>query len=151
MNGIYAGSNCFQTETLPFLIYFDSYILLISDEQHHRQRCQFCHNPDTWNLISQKVVNAEDLLKQALRYRSYWSHEGGITISGCRSVDMVCPSSSIYKHQVCDMARFLLSQHFPMQTKMRLIAILHACQKRRYSCDSGYRWTALYKKRFISF
>ncbi len=45
-------------------------------------RCQFCHNPDTWNLISQKVVNAEDLLKQALRYRSYWSHEGGITISG---------------------------------------------------------------------
>lgn len=45
-------------------------------------RCQFCHNPDTWNLTSPKAVNAEDLLKQALRYRSYWGKEGGITISG---------------------------------------------------------------------
>ena len=45
-------------------------------------RCQFCHNPDTWNMRAGTLYTAEELLKQALRYRTYWGNEGGITVSG---------------------------------------------------------------------
>ena len=45
-------------------------------------RCQFCHNPDTWDLNAGKQVTADEIIEEALRYRSYWGEEGGITISG---------------------------------------------------------------------
>ena len=45
-------------------------------------RCQFCHNPDTWNMEDGEEMSADDLLKQALRYKSYWKNKGGITVSG---------------------------------------------------------------------
>lgn len=74
-------------------------------------RCRYCHNPDTWVLpkelflpdvsthtsgtsaLSKGVscpskhtgsqeITPEALLRQALRYRSYWRGGGGITVSG---------------------------------------------------------------------
>ena len=55
-------------------------------------RCKFCHNPETWDFSIEGgsrlpaeapvEISAEDLLKKALRYRSYWGTEGGITVSG---------------------------------------------------------------------
>ena len=45
-------------------------------------RCQFCHNPDTWNMKTGTLTSTDDLIKKALRYRSYWGNEGGITVSG---------------------------------------------------------------------
>lgn len=45
-------------------------------------RCQFCHNPDTWNMQAGEERSADELLKTALRYRSYWKNGGGITVSG---------------------------------------------------------------------
>ncbi len=45
-------------------------------------RCQFCHNPDTWNIQVGDQKSADELLEQALRYRSYWKDGGGITVSG---------------------------------------------------------------------
>lgn len=45
-------------------------------------RCLFCHNPDTWDLHGGEEIEAEDLLNKALRYRTYWGKDGGITISG---------------------------------------------------------------------
>lgn len=45
-------------------------------------RCQFCHNPDTWKIESSCYEDAETVLNKAMRYRSYWGHDGGITISG---------------------------------------------------------------------
>lgn len=44
-------------------------------------RCQFCHNPDTWQM-GEPDTTADELLNKALRYRSYWGKEGGITVSG---------------------------------------------------------------------
>lgn len=44
-------------------------------------RCQFCHNPDTWSCV-EGTTSSDDLLKQALRYKSYWGKDGGITVSG---------------------------------------------------------------------
>ena len=47
-------------------------------------RCQFCHNPETWEFKSKDAFesSASDLLKKALRYQSYWGKDGGITVSG---------------------------------------------------------------------
>lgn len=45
-------------------------------------RCQFCHNPDTWPLKGGTEMSADELLRQALRYKPYWGSEGGITVSG---------------------------------------------------------------------
>lgn len=45
-------------------------------------RCQFCHNPDTWNMQAGTSYTADELLEKALRYRSYWGSKGGITVSG---------------------------------------------------------------------
>lgn len=45
-------------------------------------RCRFCHNPDTWERKAGTPYTAEELLGRALRYRSYWGSEGGITVSG---------------------------------------------------------------------
>ncbi|WP_301359492.1 pyruvate formate-lyase-activating protein [Enterococcus spodopteracolus] len=47
-----------------------------------RMRCEFCHNPDTWNIGGGKEYTADVILDQAERYRSYWGKQGGITISG---------------------------------------------------------------------
>ena len=46
-----------------------------------RMRCQFCHNADTWQIREGDASPAE-VLKKALRYRSYWRDRGGITVSG---------------------------------------------------------------------
>ena len=47
-----------------------------------RMRCQFCHNPDTWEEQGGTIYTAEELLSKALRYRNYWGAEGGVTVSG---------------------------------------------------------------------
>ncbi len=50
-------------------------------------RCQFCHNPDSWEAHNSSVemTDAQTLLEQALRYQKYWGRDGkkgGITVSG---------------------------------------------------------------------
>lgn len=49
-----------------------------------KMRCQFCHNPDTWNMNSDDAYKAtpEEMLSTALKYKSYWKEKGGITVSG---------------------------------------------------------------------
>lgn len=49
-----------------------------------RMRCQFCHNPDTWDPKDPGPVpyTAEELLEKVERCRGYWGKRGGITVSG---------------------------------------------------------------------
>jgi len=47
-----------------------------------RMRCQFCHNPDTWKIGGGKERSTDDILAEALRYKTYWGKDGGITVSG---------------------------------------------------------------------
>lgn len=49
-----------------------------------RMRCQFCHNPDTWDPKDPGAVpyTAEKLLEKVERCRGYWGKRGGITVSG---------------------------------------------------------------------
>lgn len=45
-------------------------------------RCQYCHNPDTWAKDDGELMTPEEVLKKALRYKTYWKEKGGITVSG---------------------------------------------------------------------
>ncbi len=45
-------------------------------------RCAYCHNPDTWDMSKGQKMTADELLQKALRYKTYWKKEGGITVSG---------------------------------------------------------------------
>ena len=45
-------------------------------------RCKYCHNPDTWAKSTGDTMTAQELIQKAVRYRSYWKNEGGITVSG---------------------------------------------------------------------
>ena len=44
-------------------------------------RCQFCNNPDTWQLYSGKKYSVEDLMEDILKYRNFIKG-GGVTLSG---------------------------------------------------------------------
>ena len=45
-------------------------------------RCKCCHNPDTWEMQSEKTFTPEEIVKKALNYREYFGDKGGITLSG---------------------------------------------------------------------
>jgi len=47
-------------------------------------RCQYCHNPDTWNMNAPeaKEWTSADLFKKVFRFKPYWKDNGGITVSG---------------------------------------------------------------------
>ena len=44
-------------------------------------RCQYCHNPDTWEMGG-KEYTAEQIVAQALRYKNYFGDKGGVTATG---------------------------------------------------------------------
>ena len=41
-------------------------------------RCRYCHNPDTRDSHSDKLMTADELLAKAIRFRSYWGTKGGM-------------------------------------------------------------------------
>ncbi len=45
-------------------------------------RCKCCHNPDTWERISEKTFTPEEIVSKAMNYREYFGEKGGITLSG---------------------------------------------------------------------
>ena len=46
-------------------------------------RCQYCHNPDTWDFKAGKVVSAKTLLNEILKYTAFMKFSnGGVTFSG---------------------------------------------------------------------
>ncbi|MCI1987323.1 MAG: pyruvate formate-lyase-activating protein [Lactobacillus sp.] len=51
-----------------------------------RMRCQYCHNPDTWNIGVGDEMTAEQVLDDAQRYKAFWGETGGITCSGGESL-----------------------------------------------------------------
>lgn len=45
-------------------------------------RCLYCHNPDTWTQNGALEYEAEEVVKEALRYKGYFKTGGGVTITG---------------------------------------------------------------------
>lgn len=46
-------------------------------------RCQYCHNPDTWDNSKGNEFSVDELIEEIVKYRSYMNFSGGgITITG---------------------------------------------------------------------
>lgn len=46
-------------------------------------RCQYCHNPDTWDVNKGIEYTPEDLFEKILKYKSYMDYsQGGVTFTG---------------------------------------------------------------------
>jgi pyruvate formate lyase activating enzyme len=45
-------------------------------------KCKYCHNPDTIDTSGGKAYDVEDLVQRAIRMKSYFGKEGGVTVSG---------------------------------------------------------------------
>ena len=45
-------------------------------------RCKFCHNPETWSSVDNKLYTLDELVEFILRYKSYYKTTGGVTFSG---------------------------------------------------------------------
>lgn len=45
-------------------------------------RCLYCHNPDTWSANAGSEYTAEQVAERALKYKSYFTGGGGVTVSG---------------------------------------------------------------------
>ncbi|MBQ2714940.1 MAG: pyruvate formate lyase-activating protein [Clostridia bacterium] len=45
-------------------------------------RCGYCHNPDTWDYKGGREIDSAEIIEKALRYKSYFGRDGGITLSG---------------------------------------------------------------------
>lgn len=45
-------------------------------------RCQFCHNPDTWDFSGGETYTPELLIKKIVRFKPYYKKNGGVTFSG---------------------------------------------------------------------
>lgn len=45
-------------------------------------RCLYCHNPDSWNFSGGTEMTAEEVAFEALKYKSYFAVNGGVTVSG---------------------------------------------------------------------
>jgi len=46
-------------------------------------RCKYCHNPDTWKRTNGKLTTVGEIIKEILKYQSYFKFTGGgVTISG---------------------------------------------------------------------
>ena len=65
-------------------------------------RCQYCPNPDTWDRAGGNLRSVDDVLSQALRYRSYWGEKGGITVSGGEALLQIQPLTELF-HKAKDL------------------------------------------------
>lgn len=45
-------------------------------------KCKYCHNPDTIATTGGEAYEVEDLVQRAIRMKSYFGKEGGVTVSG---------------------------------------------------------------------
>lgn len=63
-------------------------------------RCLYCHNPDTWNVCGGQAYSAEEVAARALKYKSYFTGGGGVTVSGgepALQIEFVCELFKILK------------------------------------------------------
>ena len=45
-------------------------------------RCLYCHNPDTWQVNAGEEMSAQEVVKEALKYKNYFGESGGVTVTG---------------------------------------------------------------------
>lgn len=45
-------------------------------------RCEFCHNPEMWDVNGGKEYSAREIVDIILKYKNYFGEDGGVTFSG---------------------------------------------------------------------
>ena len=74
-------------------------------------RCKYCHNPETWTVVSNEenaryynnrgitisIKTPREILDQAKRFRPYWKNGGGITVSGGEALLQIDFVSELFK------------------------------------------------------
>ncbi len=45
-------------------------------------RCNYCHNPDSWNYADGEFRTVQDLVSEIIKYKNYFGSNGGLTVSG---------------------------------------------------------------------
>ena len=45
-------------------------------------RCDYCHNPETWDVGGGEEIDVHELAAKILRFKDYWGDNGGVTVSG---------------------------------------------------------------------
>ena len=105
-------------------------------------RCKCCHNPDTWDMAGGTEYSAEEIVSKALRYRSYFGKEGGITISGgepllqsefCEEIFSLCRKNGI--NTCLDTSGSLYSENIRKLLKVTDRVLLDI----KYTSDGLYR------------
>ncbi len=65
-------------------------------------RCLYCHNPDTWPLHGGGDYTAAEVAARAVKYKSYFTGGGGVTVSGGEPMlqaEFVCELFELLKGQ----------------------------------------------------
>lgn len=72
-------------------------------------RCQYCHNPDTWDRSLNHSYSVDELIEEILKYKSYITPNGGVTASGGEpllQIEFICELFKRLKqfgiHTACD-------------------------------------------------
>ncbi len=60
-------------------------------------RCLYCHNPDTWKMKVGDCMDVDSVVNKALRYRSYWGKDGGVTVSGGEALSQIAFVTELFK------------------------------------------------------
>ena len=60
-------------------------------------RCLYCHNPDTWKMKVGDCMDVDSVVAKALRYRSYWGKDGGVTVSGGEALSQIAFVTELFK------------------------------------------------------
>lgn len=94
-------------------------------------RCKYCHNPDTWKGGGTEF-SAEQVCDQALKYKSYFADNGGVTVSGGEpllQIDFVTELFALLKkrgvHTAVDTSGYTFDPESPecVERHKRLIAL----------------------------
>lgn len=108
-------------------------------------RCKCCHNPDTWDIKGGTEYTAEEIVNKALRYKSYFGKEGGITLSGgepllqtefCAEIFSLCREKGI--NTCLDTSGSILNEKTEMLLRLTDRVLLDI----KYTNDSDYRENA---------
>lgn len=65
-------------------------------------RCQYCHNPDTWNVHAGETYTPQQVVERVVRYKNYFGEQGGVTVSGGEpllQIDFVIELFTLLKKQ----------------------------------------------------
>jgi len=80
-------------------------------------RCQYCHNPDTWNLHDGNETDSDHILAEIGKYAGFLRMAGGLTITGGEPL-----VQADFVHDIFERAKNELHLHTALDTQGFLAA-----------------------------